>query len=803
MVNVSIDVTDLGGEARPGDKVVFWRPRMGGSATHAGRVISTAPVTVFLTDGKASVPDVEPGEMTVLLQCRGVESQGPVTVGVPDGDHTVTLRALLESQFEYAPPIVSAVQEAASNASASEEAAIQAQIRSEAAADRADAKVDDAINNGANLVRNEVKQDADRAVSARQAATQSESNAAASENAAASSASNAATSETNAKQSEDNAGDYAAVATTAATEAVDAMDSVTDIIGAKYATREYVDDGLGGKADISYVDDAKWSRPRFGGNLNDLTTPGAYPITSSAINRPSSTEGTLEVTPVGGGTGVYQQFKEGGSEGITYVRTIRSAGSLPSDWTLLADQAYRLRQIRTADLDDMVESGIYAQHLTGNTSEERHYPVRRRGLLIVSAMGSGIISQTYLTPVGGFCRERQGDGTWLEWGSLAGSLDTDLISRIAEDSAEDAVRVAVEQIIEKSSPEKSLVTYGRSQPDPWIYPDTDLYWNGPNGTQFYPAGYEGAGFVGAIGNDAGYSSLIVEKADSDNLYISAINPVTNRHVTYRIEGKAGDDMAIISGIWVGDMTSEGRASRDTVLTQRSNMEWAFRLSIDGVEQFIPWHGDNTAIAVEPTVFTDSSGNIIDIEAQPHRVPITNLDGFKVKQKLWGRHPETGDKNHLLIEQVTSFSPDGLVRSETSVEFLETVSPIRQSAGNLPINAGVSDTFHVFGGGSYPVPAGTGSYQDIQITDDNFTSGMFTGSGGVFAAVNLIEPDYTLARSVPGLTGGGEKYIQVRPDGFVKFYQRSIAADQAVSRGTKWRFGAEWRYGEVDNPVQYV
>ena len=228
MVNISIDVTDLGGEARPGDKVVLWKPAAAGSSSHAGRVISTAPVDVFLTNGKASVPDVEPGEMRVLLQCRGVESQGPIDVTVPDGNGTVTLRSLIESQFEYAPPIVSAVQEAAASASASEEAAIQAQIRSEAAADRADAKVDDAINNGANLVRAEVKQDADRAVSARQAATQSESNAKASENAAASSASNAKTSETNAKQSEDNAGDYAAVATTAATEAVDAMESASD-----------------------------------------------------------------------------------------------------------------------------------------------------------------------------------------------------------------------------------------------------------------------------------------------------------------------------------------------------------------------------------------------------------------------------------------------------------------------------------------------------------------------------------------------------------------------------------------------
>ena len=167
MVNISIDVTDLGGEARPGDKVIFWSPHVGGSSTHAGRVISTAPVTVFLEGGKATVPDVEPGSMRVLLQCRGVESQGPIDVTVPDGTGTVTLRSLIESQFEYSPPIVSAVQQAADNAAASERAAIQAQVRSERAADRAETRVDEAINNGAELVRDEVRSDADRAVAAK------------------------------------------------------------------------------------------------------------------------------------------------------------------------------------------------------------------------------------------------------------------------------------------------------------------------------------------------------------------------------------------------------------------------------------------------------------------------------------------------------------------------------------------------------------------------------------------------------------------------------------------------------------
>src|SRR5699024_6346431 len=165
MVDVTIDVTDLGGEAYPGDRVVLWKPLVAGSASSAGRIISTAPVTVTLDEGKATVTGVETGPMQVLLRCRGVESQGPEMVTVPDGTGKVTLRSLFESQFEYQPPVVSAVQAAADRASDAERGAVKAQVRSEAAADRADAKVDDAINNGANLIRNEVKQDADRAVS--------------------------------------------------------------------------------------------------------------------------------------------------------------------------------------------------------------------------------------------------------------------------------------------------------------------------------------------------------------------------------------------------------------------------------------------------------------------------------------------------------------------------------------------------------------------------------------------------------------------------------------------------------------
>ena len=413
MVNVSIDVTDLGGEARPGDKVVFWRPRMGGSATHAGRVISTAPVTVFLTDGKATVPDVEPGEMTVLVQCRGVESQGPVTVGVPDGDHTVTLRALLESQFEYAPPIVSAVQEAASNASASEEAAIQAQVRSEAAADRADAKVDDAINNGANLIRNEVKQDADRAVSARQAATQSESNAKASENAAASSASSAKTSETKAKQSETNAGDFAAVATTAATEAVDAMDSVSDIIGANYATHEYVDSVV-------------WLKPALDTDSNvDSLSSGIYPVPTSTVattlGLPLGEPGELETTWLDpSGLRRRQTLRvdpvTGDRPGYAMYRRWYYNGTW-QPWSRYDDAWHKGRLSSTSTLSDLAQ-GVY-EVPTGQVAQSLGLPVAERGPLTIYYLAGGLYRRAIFDtdPLDGYKQYRSTyyNGKWSDW----------------------------------------------------------------------------------------------------------------------------------------------------------------------------------------------------------------------------------------------------------------------------------------------------------------------------------------------------------------------------------------------------
>ena len=81
---------------------------------------------------------------------------------------------------------------------------------------------------------------------------------------AATSESNAAASESAAKQSEANAGDFAAVATTAATEAVDAMERATDLAGGDFATHEYVDSAV---ANVPRVDTTVGTRVFVGNTM--------------------------------------------------------------------------------------------------------------------------------------------------------------------------------------------------------------------------------------------------------------------------------------------------------------------------------------------------------------------------------------------------------------------------------------------------------------------------------------------------------------------------------------------------------
>ena len=167
-------------------------------------------------DGKFRVDGLDPGPIRIELEGGTVHNHG-WNIDLPD-EGVWSLTDLVDAQVDWSPAVIGRAEAAAREARDHAD-------RAEAGADR----VGTAEQVG--VWASEASSSASAAASARSAAqtarnaSQSARDAAEGHaNRAATSESNAKTSETNAKQSETNAGDYAAVATTAATEAVDAME---------------------------------------------------------------------------------------------------------------------------------------------------------------------------------------------------------------------------------------------------------------------------------------------------------------------------------------------------------------------------------------------------------------------------------------------------------------------------------------------------------------------------------------------------------------------------------------------------
>ena len=236
-------------------------------------------------NGKFPVDGLDPGPIRVELEGGTVHNHG-WNIDLPD-EGTWSLADLVDAQVDWSPAVIGRAEAAAREARDHAD-------RAEAGADR----VGTAEQVG--VWASEASSSASAAASARSAAQTARNASQSARDAAeghadraATSESNAKTSETNAKQSETNAGDYAAVATTAATEAVDAMDSVSDIIGANYATHEY-------------VDASAWARGVVGTSVTSIDELdfGSWGIASTTVannlNLPF-TQGTLQISRISRG----------------------------------------------------------------------------------------------------------------------------------------------------------------------------------------------------------------------------------------------------------------------------------------------------------------------------------------------------------------------------------------------------------------------------------------------------------------------------------------------------------------------
>ena len=167
-------------------------------------------------DGKFRVDGLDPGPIRIELEGGTVHNHG-WNIDLPD-EGVWSLTDLVDAQVDWSPAVIGRAEAAAREARDHAD-------RAEAGADRVGtAEQVGTWASEASSSANSAASARSGAVTARNAAQSARDAAEGHANRAATSESNAKTSETNAKQSETNAGDYAAVATTAATEAVDAME---------------------------------------------------------------------------------------------------------------------------------------------------------------------------------------------------------------------------------------------------------------------------------------------------------------------------------------------------------------------------------------------------------------------------------------------------------------------------------------------------------------------------------------------------------------------------------------------------
>ena len=210
-------------------------------------------------DGKFRVDGLDPGPIRIELEGGTVHNHG-WNIDLPD-EGVWSLTDLVDAQVDWSPAVIGRAEAAAREARDHAD-------RAEAGADRVGTAEQVGVwASEASSSASDASSARYGALTARDAARTASDAAEGHANSAATAESNAATSETNAKQSETNAGDYAAVATTAATEAVDAMERATDLAGGDFATHEYVDAAL---------DDPRVPQVKHGTDLSWAVSDGEH-----------------------------------------------------------------------------------------------------------------------------------------------------------------------------------------------------------------------------------------------------------------------------------------------------------------------------------------------------------------------------------------------------------------------------------------------------------------------------------------------------------------------------------------------
>lgn len=316
---------------------------------------------------------------------------------------------------------------------------------------------------------------------------------------------------------------------------------------------------------------------------------------------------------------------------------------------------------------------------------------------------------------------------------------------------------------------------------------------GTTGPQ-YPLG---DGFVGEIAVDSPYREMRVRAVDDafDMTGFDIVHTGNGKTRTVRLQGPyvAGtpnvDSFQRIEEIWLGDYLA----------SPRSNLEFAFQLTVNGNTQFVPYHGTSTAksVSVRPVQYRDLDGTVLDLGALAYGQSIVP-NGLVVDQSVYGRHPDAGTTDLVRIDTVTTFYPDGLIEVDGTWEALQEVTVGSVYAPMTPYQqADMTRLQH--SGGTVALDTSPPASTTSQDLPDTVSTGLLTASSrpSVQVAWAWTDPTDTLRMAEPDRKASGSIiFVQRRTDAINKIYPHVWQPGTVVAPGTVWNFGAQWRYQEA-------
>lgn len=448
-----------------------------------------------------------------------------------------------------------------------------------------------------------------------------------------------------------------------------------------------------------------------------------------------------------------------------------------------------------------------AQSSSITSNPDLHYPPGAiHGYLRSIELSPNYTVHTWVDSWAGFVAIRiHYSGTWRDWKILPGHQE---IAEIRGDIADLQSQLGSGASVTVDS--GTSVTYGDFAPQPITGLDNATYWHSPAGTTFIPNGYRGEGLVGRFAQATGYSEMAITK-HGVHTRVSCINPITQRHVTYTIEGgdsttsSTRDDFHIIREIYIGAVV-DGTPSMDTMIKRRSNMEFAFQMTVGGVTEWSPYHGTvNTYYLGTPNMVNLATGESIDFKNMASSTHLTGVGGIQLTQQVRIEHPTQPGETIATARSVTTITPDGLLQSETVLTAVKDFEIANNYLPMTPMELEASTEFTTGRGESIQldpsIPADT-YYTDLNEGKD-FTTGVFTGDG-TFAAFAMLNPGATWAENIPSPGSSNPLRVEARSsNGQRKLYASPFEPGSQIRAGSAWRMAGQWRYGEADSPTQYI